>query len=116
MTDTTRGADWRGENKGLACEFGTAAGSNLIIEFKKAEETTASGIVMPMEVVNKQGNASMTAMVLSIGQAAWADQPCDSADVGDIVVLARYTGVKLDGVPDNRDVRFATDLQVLAIK
>jgi co-chaperonin GroES (HSP10) len=110
-----RDGEWRGSNKGAPCEFGTPVGTNLILEFTKVEEITESGIVLASETVAKEGGANMVARVLAIGAAAWADQPCDYCDVGDRVVLARYTGVKLDGAPKDRDVRFATDMQILAV-
>ena len=111
-----RKSGWRGKNKGKPCEFGTPCNSNMVIEFKKTEQFTSGGIALPDEVVNKESNAAMTATVLAIGVDCWLDQPSDGCDIGDTVILARYSGTKMDNVPEGRDVRFCSDMQILGVK
>lgn len=108
-----RAKDWRGENKGNGCEFGFPEGHRVWIEVNHPEEKTNSGIVLPNDVRKKEGNASMDAVVLALGYDVWIDRSGDWADVGDKIVIGRYNGTRLQGTPEDRDIRCIADLDVL---
>jgi co-chaperonin GroES (HSP10) len=110
-----RPSGWRGQNKGLSCEFAQSACLHrLIIEVEQQEEKTVNGIILADETLNREKQAYMYAKVLAIGADAWLDKTSDAADVGDRIIIARYTGTRLQDV-GNREIRFVSDLDILGV-
>jgi co-chaperonin GroES (HSP10) len=111
-----RSENWRGDNKGKSCEFVEHASlHHLIIEVIKQEEKTAGGIIIASETRQKEDQGGMTAKVLAISHNAWADKPNDACDVGDTIVISRYSGTRMQNIPDEREVRIISDLGILAV-
>lgn len=71
-------------------------GTRLVIEKVEAEETTASGIVLP----SSAQEAPQFAKVLAVGEEVQNDEKTkDAIKIGDNVIYAKYSGteVKIDG-------------------
>ena len=110
-----RSENWRGQNKGIPCEFGMPQGEKLYIEVHHPEKKTSAGIILTDEVTRKEGHASMTATVLAIGYGCWKDKEGDWCDVGDKIVIGRHVGSRLQDVGE-KDIRVIMDLDVLGTK
>jgi len=66
----------------------------LLIELDSVEEITSGGIVLPKELIDKEGRASEIGTIVAIGDKAFTDfgfSP-EYLQVGDRVVIARYAG------------------------
>lgn len=99
-----------------------ALGRHLLVEMQveNVESTTAGGIVLPKEHVDKERAGVQIARVLSVGETAFDDEPSVCIMQGDLVVTERYPGTKLDLDPawdDEKTHRFRVigDKEVRAI-
>ena len=89
-----------------------AVGRNLLIRMKTEvlEESAAQGmIVIPKEVMDKEMGGCQIAVILSVGESAFDDEPPEVREtitVGREIITARYPGGEI-----GTDVR-ATDQKV----
>lgn len=69
----------------------------IVIQLDNVEKTTASGIVIPDEVINKERKAVETGTVISIGSTCFKDYGADvdTVSVGDKVIIAKYSGKEI---------------------
>jgi co-chaperonin GroES (HSP10) len=111
-----RGKGWRSPNKGKPCDFMAEVSLHrLVVEIIKQEEKSVGGIIIADQTLNKENEQKMQAKVLAIGATAWEDKSRDACDVGDIVIVGRYVGTKVQDTGD-RDCRLISDLDVLGVK
>jgi co-chaperonin GroES (HSP10) len=69
----------------------------IILKPDTVEEVTASGIVIPKDLIKKERKAIETATVVSIGETAFKDYGggTTTIKVGDRVVIAQYSGKEI---------------------
>lgn len=74
----------------------------ILLKPDSVEETTASGIVIPKELIKKERKAIETATVISVGETAFHDYGggVTTINVGDRVVIAQYSGKEIKDVDD----------------
>lgn len=88
-------------------------GHRLLVEPLSVERTTASGIVLAAETTNKEENAQMVGVVISVGDGCWKDTSVgDWAAAGDKVIYAKYAGQVWNGT-DGKKYRIISDLDVV---
>ena len=66
----------------------------ILLKLDPQEEMTASGIVIPKELLKKERKAIEVATVVSIGETAFQDYGGgkNTIAVGDRVIIAQYSG------------------------
>lgn len=70
------------------------------------------GIAMPTELVEKEEYAQIFATLVAIGPDAWKDRKTAPAEIGDRVMIAKYTGQLFTGA-DGRRYRVIHDLDII---
>lgn len=70
------------------------------------------GIAMPTELVEKEEYAQIFATLVAIGPDAWKDRKTPPAEIGDRVMIAKYTGQLFTGA-DGRRYRVIHDLDII---
>lgn len=72
----------------------------LILKLDAQEEVTASGIVIPKELLKKERKAIEVATVISIGETAFKDYGGGekTISIGDRVIIAQYSGKEVKDV------------------
>jgi len=87
----------------------------ILLKLDDVEKTTASGIVIPTSVTEKERKAIEIGVVVSIGDQAFKDFGGDehTLSVGDRVIIARYSGKEVE---DN-DIKYVlvNDSDILCI-
>lgn len=91
-------------------------GHRVLVWPVPVEEKTQSGIILHAESVKRENMAQIKALVLDVGDTAWADQPGSRcwARVGDTILIAKFAGLLVKG-NDEKDYRIINDLDVVAI-
>lgn len=72
----------------------------IILKLDEVEKKTASGIVLPESVTDKERKAVEVGTVISIGPTAFRDYGGDenTLHVGDRVTIAKYSGKEIQDV------------------
>jgi len=87
----------------------------ILLKLDDVEKKTASGIVIPESVTEKERKAVEIGVVISIGETAFKDYGGNESTlaVGDRVIIARYSGKEIQ---DN-DVKYiiVNDEDILCI-
>ncbi len=91
-----------------------ACGDNIVIKLKKVEEVTASGIIIPKARIEREQEAVQEAEVVDIGPEAFKQYGTTSwFNVGDTVVLQKYSGAPLPDVLDRDETyRVVKDIDI----
>lgn len=88
----------------------------LIVKLDTLEEVTASGIVLPKDLIKKERKAIEVGTVVSIGETCFKDYGGDinTVSIGDRVIIAQYSGKEIDDV-DGTTYIAINDQDVIAI-
>jgi len=88
----------------------------LIVKLDSLEEVTASGIVLPKDLIKKERKAIEIGTVISIGETCFKDYggDLDTVSIGDRVVIAQYSGKEIDDI-DGTTYVVINDQDVLVI-
>ena len=94
----------------------TPCGHRLLVKVKASERKTASGIVIPDSIVEKNQRDQTKGTLVAIGCTAWKafDDGLPWAHVGDLVLFSRYGG-KIVFDDDGTEYRILQDEDVVAI-
>jgi co-chaperonin GroES (HSP10) len=90
-----------------------ATGHRLLLKPDAVEETTAGGIVLIAKTLDKEKNVNEWATVVEIGHDCWSDKSTDYCDVGDRVLVGKYSGKFHISPVDGVEYRFLSDLDVI---
>jgi co-chaperonin GroES (HSP10) len=90
-----------------------ATGHRVLLLGDQIEEVTAGGIVLPRKTAEAEQNLSVWATVVEIGHDAWADKTNDYCQVGDKVLVGKYTGMFCESPLDKKTYRFINDLDII---
>ena len=88
----------------------------IILKLDSIEEVTASGIVIPKDLIEKERKAVEIGTVVSIGETAFKDYggSIDTIKVGDRVIIAKYSGKEIKDIDDTQYV-VVNDEDILVI-
>lgn len=88
----------------------------IILKLDSIEEVTASGIVIPKDLIEKERKAVEIGTVVSIGETAFKDYggSIDTIKIGDRVIIAKYSGKEIKDVDDTQYV-VVNDEDILVI-
>ena len=90
-------------------------GHRVVVWPIPTERKTESGIIIHDSLAKREDMAQVEALVVSVGPSAWKDQKTgDWAQVGDKVLIAKYSGLVRQGI-DNLEYRVISDLDIVAI-
>ena len=78
----------------------------IILQLDDIEEVTASGIVIPKDLIEKERKAVEIGTVVSIGETAFKDYggSLDTIKIGDRVIIAKYSGKEIQDVDKTKFV------------
>jgi len=113
---TARTHGWRadkGPNPANDSGF-SATGCRILLLPDQVEETTASGIVLPKTSQNKMEMETDTAVVVEIGHDAWFDKSTDYCNIGDRVLIGKYTGILRKSPTNGKTYRFVQDTDIIS--
>jgi co-chaperonin GroES (HSP10) len=97
----------------LPIEGGFAPANNKVVVLPDPiMRQSAGGIALPDELIYKEEMAQIFATLVAIGPDAWADSKTPAAEIGDRVMIAKFTGQLFTG-PDNRRYRVIHDLDII---
>ncbi len=71
-------------------------------------------IHVPDDVMGREQMIEQRAIVVEVGANCWHDEPLPRAQVGDRVLVARYTGFQATGTADGKIYRFVNDRDIFA--
>ncbi len=77
-------------------------------------ERASSLIVMPDNVEANQLMVEQRAIVVAVGATCWHDEPAARAQVGDKVLISRFSGYMAKGTKDGKQYRFVNDRDIFA--
>lgn len=88
----------------------------IILKLDSVEEVTASGIVIPKDLIEKERKAVEIGTVVSIGETAFKDYggSIDTIKIGDRVIIAKYSGKEIKDIDETQYV-VINDEDVLVI-
>lgn len=88
----------------------------IILKLDSIEEVTASGIVIPKDLIEKERKAVEIGTVVSIGETAFKDYggSIDTIKIGDRVIIAKYSGKEIKDIDETQYV-VINDEDVLVI-
>lgn len=88
----------------------------IILKLDSIEEVTASGIVIPKDLIEKERKAVEIGTVISIGDTAFKDYggSIDTIKIGDRVIIAKYSGKEIKDIDETQYV-VINDEDVLVI-
>lgn len=88
----------------------------IILKLDSIEEVTASGIVIPKDLIEKERKAVEIGTVVSIGETAFKDYggSIDTIKIGDRVIIAKYSGKEIKDIDDTQYV-VVNDEDILVI-
>lgn len=89
-------------------------GNRLVVYPVPAERTTASGIVIPDPLAEREDLAQVEAEVVAIGGECWQKSVQPWCKVGDHVVIGKYTGIVRAG-KDGKSYRIINDRDVIGV-
>ena len=74
----------------------------IILKLDSIEEVTASGIVIPKDLIEKERKAVEIGTVVSIGETAFKDYggSIDTIKIGDRVIIAKYSGKEIKDIDE----------------
>jgi len=78
------------------------------------ERITKGGIVIPELKAQREDMAQTNAEVLAIGPDAWKDKKGPWCAVGDLVKIAKYSGLEFAG-EDGQTYRMINDLDIVGV-
>ena len=72
------------------------------LKLDSIEEVTASGIVIPKDLIEKERKAVEIGTVVSIGETAFKDYggSIDTIKIGDRVIIAKYSGKEIKDIDE----------------
>src|SRR3990170_141687 len=73
---------------------------------------SAGGIALPADLIEKEDFSQIFPLVVAIGPDAWKDRKPPAAEVGDRVMIAKFTGQLFTGA-DGRRYRVIHDLDII---
>ena len=78
----------------------------IILKLDSIEEVTASGIVIPKDLIEKERKAVEIGTVVSIGETAFKDYggSIDTIKIGDRVIIAKYSGKEIKDIDETQYV------------
>lgn len=90
-------------------------GPYMLIELEKVEDITAGGILLPDKLKDQQDLASTTAKILAMGHECYLEYEKETPvpEDGDMVITARYAGLKID--TENGNHKICKDEDVVAV-
>lgn len=90
-----------------------AIGHRVLLRSDPVETTTSGGIILQSKTVEAEKHMGVWATVVEIGLDAWKDKDADACQVGDRVLLGKYTGQFHISPHDKQEYRFVMDLDVI---
>lgn len=75
----------------------TPRGNKLLVKPEEILEKTASGLILPMQAVEREAMAQMYGSVVAIGPHCWPDEPERRCEIGDRIIFAKYAGEMFKG-------------------
>ncbi len=78
-------------------------GHRVLIRTLSSERTTSGGIVIPDPVADKKDKEQIKAVVIDYGETAWMAEGLGGkpwAQVGDTVIIGKFSGVFVKGKDD----------------
>ena len=95
------------------CEGGFEPANNKVLILPDPVPTrSAGGIEYPKELVEKEEFAQIFGTLVAVGPDAWKDGRTPGAELGDRVMIAKFTGQLFTG-PDGRRYRVIHDLDII---
>ena len=91
-------------------------GHRVLVKPLLSERMTDGGIVIPESMADKNDKAQIKAVVVAVGETAWADSLLGGkpwAHPGDTVIIGKYAGVFIDG-KDGGKYRIVNDDELQA--
>lgn len=76
-------------------------------------EFSSGGIALPKKTQQAERDISVFATVVEIGHDAWIDKSADYCQVGDRVLVGKYTGMFSESPVDKKTYRFINDLDII---
>jgi co-chaperonin GroES (HSP10) len=90
-----------------------ATGHRLLLKPDEVEKTTESGIILTAKTIDQEKSVNEWATVIEIGYECWSDKSTDYCDVGDRVLVGKYSGKFHISPVDGVEYRFLSDLDVI---
>lgn len=95
-------------------------GHRVLVRPDSIEDKTKGGIILPDQTTKQEQGAQAVGTVLDIGDSCWLDTPSGEpwCEVGDRVVYARYSGMKIWDVVTGKfrdDLLLLNDLDITAL-
>ncbi len=75
-------------------------------------ERKAGRILIPDSVQGRQAAIEDRAIVIAVGEHAWADEPTPRAKPGDLVLVAKFSGYMATGPADGKLYRVINDRDI----
>lgn len=90
-------------------------GNKLLVKPQEIAETSAGGIIIPMQAQEKEEMAQMFGLVMEVGPMCWVDEVEKRCKVGDYIIFAKYSGEIFIG-NDGVKYRLINAREVIATK
>jgi co-chaperonin GroES (HSP10) len=91
-------------------------GHRVLVLPEILEEKTESGIITRVAGYgDREQMAQVKGVIVSIGNTAWADQIEPWAELGDVVIFAKYSGIIHKG-KDGKEYRVISDLDIVGVE
>lgn len=90
-------------------------GNKVLLRPESVETTSRAGIVIPIEVTEKEDMASMFGYCVALGPVCWPLEPAPRCVVGDYVIYAKYAGQPFTG-NDGVKYRLVNASDIIATK
>ena len=91
-----------------------ATGHRVLLQPDPMEKTTEGGIILTAKTLDQDKNVNEWATVLEIGYDCWSDKSTDYCDVGDRVLVGKYSGKFQTSPHDGAEYRFVSDLDIIS--
>lgn len=89
-------------------------GRAVLVRHYDPKATIASSIIIPEHVQRNTAIADQRAVVVAIGPSAWLDEPSPRAEIGERVMISKYTGFIAVGPKDGAIYRIINDRDIFA--
>jgi len=90
-------------------------GHRVLVLPKQVEEKTEAGIILhSVSQKAREEMAQIEGVVIALGTTAYSDQPSAWCNVGDRVIIGKYSGLIYDG-KDGQKYRVINDLDVVSV-
>ena len=90
-----------------------ATGHRILLKPDPIEKTTEGGIILTAKTLDQEKAVNEWATVLEIGHECWCDKSTDYCEVGDRVLVGKYTGKFQISPVDGQEYRFLQDLDII---